>query len=108
MPTIFPTRKLVGIILTCLTVTSCGGGTSSNTSSNTSSDTNPKTLTINVPSLGYSATLDKTTTAADIGRVRLELREQCRNIFTVGSRSQARCLTEVSEAAQAAVIFINS
>jgi hypothetical protein len=112
MPTIFSTRKLLGIILTGLIVTSCGGGTSSNTSGNTSSDrssdTNPKTLTINVPSLGYSATLDRTTTAADIGRVRLELREQCRNIFTIGSRSQARCLTEVSEAAQAAVIFINS
>ena len=112
MPTIFSTRKLLGIILTGLIVTSCGGGTSSNTSGNTSSDrssdTNPKTLTINVPSLGYSATLDRTTTAADIGRVRLELREQCRNIFSIGSRSQARCLNEVSEAAQAAVIFINS
>jgi hypothetical protein len=52
--------------------------------------------------------LDRTTTAADIGRVRLELREQCRNIFSIGSRSQARCLNEVSEAAQAAVIFINN
>jgi hypothetical protein len=108
MPTIFSTRKLLGIILTGLIVTSCSGGTSSNASSDRSSDTNPKTLTINVPSLGYSATLDRTTTAADIGRVRLELREQCRNIFSIGSRSQARCLNEVSEAAQAAVIFINN
>ena len=31
MSTIFSTRKLVGIILTALMVTSCGGGTSSNT-----------------------------------------------------------------------------
>ncbi|MDB9456107.1 hypothetical protein [Dolichospermum circinale] len=107
MPTIFSTRKLLGIILIGLTVTSCGGGTSSNTEG-TSSNTNPKTLTINVPSLGYSATLDKTTTSADIGRVRTELREQCKNIFNIGSRSQARCLSEVADAAQAAILFINN
>ncbi|MCE2720392.1 MAG: hypothetical protein ACK57R_09385 [Dolichospermum sp.] len=34
MPTIFSTRKLLGIILIGLIVTSCSGGTSSNTSGN--------------------------------------------------------------------------
>ncbi len=34
MPSIFSTCKLVGIILTGLIVTSCGGGTSSNTAGN--------------------------------------------------------------------------
>ncbi|MCZ2207990.1 hypothetical protein [Cylindrospermopsis raciborskii] len=110
MPMIFYTRKLVGIILTALMLTSCGRGTSSNTggSGGTSSGTNPQTLTINVPSLGYSATLNKTTTAAYIGSLRLDLREQCKNVFNIGSRAQARCLDEVSEAVQAAAIFINS
>ncbi|HCQ22547.1 MAG: hypothetical protein ACK4V0_14660 [Aphanizomenon sp.] len=34
MPTIFSTRKLLGIILIGLIVTSCSGGTSSNTCQN--------------------------------------------------------------------------
>ena len=99
------TRRVFGFVLIGLMITSCGGGTSSNTSNGSGSN---DTLTFSVPSLGFSTTIDKSTSFTDIVRARRELETLCREGYNIGSRSYANCVREVRAAYNEAVNFISN
>ena len=114
------TRRLLGILITCVMITSCSGGTSSNTPpiSRTPPPTEPptqpltepltppQTLTITVPSLGYVATVDRNTTTGEIDSTARDLISQCFNRFAL-SQQGTTCRDEVRAAAIQAGRFIN-
>ncbi|MDB9306741.1 MULTISPECIES: hypothetical protein [Cyanophyceae] len=114
----FATRRLLGILITCVMITSCSGRTSSNTSNgdNTSNGNNtsnqetpndpPSTLPVTVPSLAFATTVTRNTTFGDINSIAQDLTTQCLDRFGV-SQQGTTCRAEVQAAQRAAVRFIN-
>ncbi|AHJ29374.1 hypothetical protein PN465_02505 [Nodularia spumigena CS-584] len=105
------TRRLLGILITCVMITSCSGGTSSNTppiypTEPTEPPEPPQTLTITVPSLGYVATVDRNTTFGEINSTATDLTGQCVDRFGL-SQQGTTCRAEVQAAQREAVRFIN-
>ena len=113
----FSTYRIFGFLLTALMLTSCSGGTSSNTGTGTPQAQNnngggntpqSRTLTISIPRLGKSYTITRgETTVEDIGSIVSLDRNNCKNIYAVGSRSQGDCLSQVDSAARQALTFIS-
>lgn len=103
----FATRRLLGILITCVMITSCSGGTSSNTPNGGGGDNSQnQTLTITVPSLGYVATVDRNTTFGEINSTATDLTGQCVDRFGL-SQQGTTCRAEVQAAQREAVRFIN-
>ncbi|KZL51568.1 hypothetical protein A2T98_01540 [Nodularia spumigena CENA596] len=114
----FATRRLLGILMICVMITSCSGGTSSNTPNGGGGDNSQnqnggggdnsqnQTLTITVPSLGYVATVDRNTTFGEINSIAQDLTTQCLDRFGV-SQQGTTCRAEVQAAQREAVRFIN-
>ncbi|MFM6042815.1 MAG: hypothetical protein ACKO98_08165, partial [Dolichospermum sp.] len=102
------------VLLTAVMLTSCGGGTSSNTGGGQAQNNNnnpqpgPQTLTVTVPSLGYVATITKSTTVSEIVSTSGELGRQCASLETnpFGSKSQT-CGAEVGTARKQSLAFIS-
>ncbi|MDH6060426.1 hypothetical protein NWP17_08245 [Chrysosporum bergii ANA360D] len=113
-------RELVGILMICVMISSCSGGTSSNTSdrpiptptptfgggSSPSPSPSPSTLTLRVPSLGFTTTIDRNTTFGEINSVATDLTGQCVDRFGL-SQQGTTCRAEVQTAQREAVRFIN-
>lgn len=109
-------RQLVGILMICVMISSCSGGTSSNTSNRPSPSPSPtpsptfgggpSTLTLRVPSLGFTTTIDRNTTFGEINSVATDLTGQCVDRFGL-SQQGTTCRAEVQTAQREAVRFIN-
>lgn len=99
--------KLSGFVIIGLIMASCSGGTSRNTGNSASSPTSPQSLTVMVPSLNYTGTVNRNTPISEINDARRQGESECRETYAPLTAELRTCLAEVTSAYNQGVNFIN-